>query len=90
VGHVINFRPEEVGDRAELRRRLGYGDGPLVVCSVGGTSIGRELLELCGQAFLPLRESLPGVQMVLVCGPRLPAESSSGRRPGARVCAAAL
>jgi hypothetical protein len=75
VGHVINFRPQEVADRAAVRRRLGYGDGPLVVCSVGGTSIGRDLLELCGQAFLPLRESLPGVRMVLVCGPRLPAES---------------
>jgi hypothetical protein len=75
VGHVINFRPEEVADRAALRRRLGYGEGPLVVCSVGGTSIGRDLLELCGQAFLPLRETLPGVRMVLVCGPRLPAES---------------
>jgi hypothetical protein len=75
VGHVINFRPEEVADRTALRRRLGYGEKPLIVCSVGGTSIGRDLLELCGQAFLPLRESLPGVQMLLVCGPRLPADS---------------
>jgi UDP-N-acetylglucosamine:LPS N-acetylglucosamine transferase len=75
VGHVINFRPEELADRAALRLRLGYGDGPLVVCSVGGTSIGRDLLELCGRAFPVLRQNLPGVRMVLVCGPRLPAES---------------
>jgi hypothetical protein len=75
VGHVINFRPEEYADRAALRRRLGYEEGPLIVCSVGGTSIGRDLLELCGRAFFPLRERLPGVHMVLVCGPRLQAES---------------
>jgi hypothetical protein len=75
VGHVINFRPEEYADRTAWRRQLGYGEGPLIVCSVGGTAIGRDLLELCGQAFLPLRESMPRIHMVLVCGPRLPTES---------------
>jgi UDP:flavonoid glycosyltransferase YjiC (YdhE family) len=75
VGHVINFRTEEVADRAALRRRLGYGEAPLVVCSAGGTAIGRDLLELCGRAFLPLRERLPDARMTLVCGPRIPAES---------------
>ena len=75
VGHVINFRPEDYADRAAWRRQLGYREGPLIVCSVGGTSIGRDLLELCGQAFLPLRESMPDVHMVLICGPRLPVAS---------------
>jgi UDP:flavonoid glycosyltransferase YjiC (YdhE family) len=75
VGHVINFRTEEVADRAALRRRLGYGEEPLIVCAAGGTAIGRDLLELCGRAFLPLRDRLPDARMVLVCGPRIPAES---------------
>jgi UDP-N-acetylglucosamine:LPS N-acetylglucosamine transferase len=75
VGHVINFRPDEHADHGVWRRRLGCGDGPLIVCSVGGTSIGRDLLELCGQAFLPLRQNMPDLHMVLVCGPRLPVES---------------
>ncbi len=75
VGHVIGFRPEQHADRAAWRHRLGYGEGPLIVCSVGGTAIGRGLLELCGQAFLPLRACMPGVHMVLVCGPRLPVGS---------------
>ncbi len=75
LGHIIGFRPEEYTDRTAWRRRLGYGEGPLIVCSVGGTSIGRGLLELCGQAFVALHESLPGVHMVLVCGPRIPMES---------------
>ncbi len=75
VGHVINFRPDEFADRVAWRRRFGYGEGPLIVCSVGGTSIGRDLLQLCGQAFLPLRQNMPNLRMVLVCGPRLPIES---------------
>ncbi|MBW6468176.1 MAG: hypothetical protein K0B85_03325 [Coriobacteriia bacterium] len=77
VGHCVNFRPEHYADRQALRRRLGYDERPLVICSVGGTAIGRELLELCGQAYLPLRSVMPDVHMVLVCGPRLPTESLS-------------
>lgn len=75
VGHAVGFRPEQLADRAAWRRRLGYGDEPLIICSAGGTAIGRELLELCGAAAPVLRESLPGLRMVLVCGPRLPMES---------------
>jgi len=75
VGHAVNLRPDEFTDRTAWRRRLGYGDEPLVICSAGGTAIGREMLELCGAAAPVLRESHPGLQMVLVCGPRLPAES---------------
>jgi hypothetical protein len=75
VGHAVNLRREEFADRAAWRHRLDYGDEPLVVCSAGGTAIGRELLELCGAASSTLRWSLPGLQMVLVCGPRIPVES---------------
>ena len=75
VGHVIRFRPEEYADRAETRRRLGYDDRPLIICSVGGTSVGKALLELCAEAFPLLREHLPSVRMILVCGPRIPLES---------------
>jgi UDP-N-acetylglucosamine:LPS N-acetylglucosamine transferase len=75
IGHVINFMPGDCADRTVLRRKLGFGDGPLVVCAVGGTSIGRDLLQLCGEAFVPLRKSMRDVHMVLVCGPRIPVES---------------
>ena len=53
------------------RAELGYGQGALIVCSIGGTRIAKGLLELCGQAYPILRESLPDLRMVLVCGPRL-------------------
>jgi hypothetical protein len=75
VGHVIRVDPSDFTDPVALRRRLGYGDGPLIVCSVGGTSIGRELLELCGAAATPLRALLPGARVVLVAGPRIAVES---------------
>jgi predicted glycosyltransferase len=76
VGHAIGFRPEDLAaDRAAVRRALGYDERPLVVCAVGGTAIGRALLETCAAASLPLRESLPDARMVLVCGPRIPVDA---------------
>jgi UDP:flavonoid glycosyltransferase YjiC (YdhE family) len=74
VGYVLPFEPERYSDRATLRRRLGYDDGPLVLCSIGGTAIGKALLELCGRAFPLAASRLPGLKMVLVCGPRLDPE----------------
>jgi predicted glycosyltransferase len=71
VGYVCPFRPGDYQDRAALRRRLGYGPEPLVICAIGGTVIGKALLELCGRAYPRLRERLPNLRMELVCGPRL-------------------
>jgi UDP:flavonoid glycosyltransferase YjiC (YdhE family) len=75
VGYVLPFDPADLQDRSDLRTRLGYGDGALIVCSIGGTAIGRELLTLCAQSFTHLEERLDGVRMLLVCGPRLAAEA---------------
>jgi UDP:flavonoid glycosyltransferase YjiC (YdhE family) len=54
---------------------LGYDTRPLVICSVGGTALGGQLLELCGRATAPLRVHLPDARVVLVCGPRIPTGS---------------
>ena len=75
IGYVFPFRPSDLRNRGEVRKRLGYGSEPLVVASIGGTSIGRELLELCGDAFRILREEMPALQMILVAGPRLETQS---------------
>jgi UDP:flavonoid glycosyltransferase YjiC (YdhE family) len=74
VGYILGFDPDDLADRAALRTRLGYGAGPLVVCSIGGTSIGKNLLELCGRAYVIAERQVEGLQMVLVCGPRLQKE----------------
>jgi hypothetical protein len=71
VGYVLDFNPTQYSDAVALRRELGYDLSPLVICAVGGTSIGQELLELCGSAYPLLKQSISDLQMVLVCGPRL-------------------
>lgn len=71
VGYIVPFDPEDFRDRASLRARLGYGSEPLIVCAIGGTAIGKALLELCGQAFVLLRDRVPTLRMVAVAGPRL-------------------
>jgi len=75
IGYIITFEPKDFADKTVLRNKLGYGEGPLVICSIGGTAIGRELLELCGKAYVIARQQVPDLHMVLVCGPRLPIES---------------
>jgi UDP:flavonoid glycosyltransferase YjiC (YdhE family) len=71
VGQILRFDPSDYENRAAVRARLGYGDEPLVVVSIGGTAVGRPLLELCARAFPIARSSIPGLRMVLVCGGRL-------------------
>jgi UDP:flavonoid glycosyltransferase YjiC (YdhE family) len=75
VGHVLPFDPADYAARAQIRSRLGYGTEPLIVCSIGGTAIGKQLLELCGKAYTILRERMPDLRMVLVGGPRIAADS---------------
>jgi UDP-N-acetylglucosamine:LPS N-acetylglucosamine transferase len=71
VGYPLAFDLETIQDRPALRAALRYGPELLVICSVGGTAVGRSLLELCGRAYPIAAQRLPGLRMVLVCGPRI-------------------
>ena len=71
VGYVFPFEPSEYADTARVRENLNYGKEVLIVCSVGGTSIGKDLLNLCAAAYLPMKDRIPRLKMVLVCGPRI-------------------
>jgi UDP:flavonoid glycosyltransferase YjiC (YdhE family) len=75
VGYVFPFEPSALANQADLRKELGYGPEPLVIVSIGGTSIGKELLERCGEAYTIVREKVPTLHMVLVAGPRVDTES---------------
>jgi UDP:flavonoid glycosyltransferase YjiC (YdhE family) len=75
VGHVFPFDPARYADRAAFRGRLGYGTEPLVICSIGGTAVGKELLDLCGAAFPIARREIPDLRMVLIAGPRVQAST---------------
>lgn len=72
VPYVIPFDPAAYRDPAKLRRELGYDEGgPLIAAAVGGTAVGRPLLELIALGFAQLRKEIPGARMVMVTGPRI-------------------
>lgn len=75
AAYVIPFNPNEHKDEKKTRAKLGYGEEPLIICSIGGTAIGKDMLELCAQSFPILKEKIPNLRMVLVCGPRLSPET---------------
>lgn len=71
VGYIFPFNPEEFRDQTTVRDKLRYDEAPLVVCSIGGTAIGKDLLVMCGDAFPIAADKIPGLRMIMVCGPRL-------------------
>ncbi len=75
IGYILPFDRAEYTNKARIRANLGYGQEPLVICSIGGTSIGKNLLELCGQAYPLIKKKTPNLRMILICGPRLAPES---------------
>lgn len=75
VGYVFPFNPTEFTDKQKIKKSLGYGPKPLLICSIGGTAIGKELLEFCGKAFDIVKKKRPDIHAVFVTGPRLAAES---------------
>jgi UDP-N-acetylglucosamine:LPS N-acetylglucosamine transferase len=75
VGYIVPEDIKKYKDKMVARQLLGYGIEPLVVCSIGGTAAGKELLDLCIRAYPLVKSKIPNVKMILVCGPRLSAES---------------
>src|SRR3989442_126214 len=71
-GYILGLNQQAVGDRGELRRRLGYRDGEVVcIASVGGSGVGTELLGRLMKAFPAARRRVPGLRMIAVAGPRI-------------------
>ena len=71
VGYTFPFDPADYSDKKKVRAALGYDEErPLIVCSVGGTSVGADLLRLCAASYPHIQERVEDVRMMLVCGPR--------------------
>jgi predicted glycosyltransferase len=71
-GYITGFDPTALGDRDEVRVRLGHDpDRPLVVVTVGGSGIGEHLLRRMADLYPRLADRLPGLQLLLVAGPRI-------------------
>lgn len=71
TGYVLPFEPAEYADPEAIKGKLGYTSVPLVICSIGGTSVGQELLNLCGKAYSIVKGKIPDLHLKMVCGPRL-------------------
>ena len=72
AGHVTGFDPGELSDREKLRAELGFGASEQVcVVSVGGSGVGRALLERVMAAFPRASSLVPGLRMIVVVGPRI-------------------
>lgn len=71
IGYIVSFNPEISLEKAKIKEELGYSADPLIVCSIGGTSIGKELLNLCIETFPILQKNLPNLHLLIVAGPRL-------------------
>lgn len=69
VGPMTRPTPENV-DHDQVRRELGLGSGPLLVASVGGTTMFMEnkqkAIQTYRDAFAHLREDHPDAEMVLI------------------------
>ena len=72
VGYILTFDPKDYLDKEKIRKVLGYNKDPLVICSIGGTSAGKELLDLAKKATPIIRNEIPDFQMLLVLGPSVP------------------
>jgi predicted glycosyltransferase len=71
TGYAFGFDPSTYTDRHNLRKTLGYNEHPLIVCSVGGTAVGADLLRRCVAAYPLIRARVADARMVVVCGPRI-------------------
>lgn len=71
-GYVTGFTPPLPGELASIRARLGYREDELVcVVAVGGSGVGRALIDKVVAAFPLAKKAVPELRMVVVTGPRI-------------------
>ncbi len=71
-GYVTGFDPAAFADRQALRAELGYHKGEQIcIVTVGGSGVGRSLLERVIAAFPEAKRRLPALRMIVVAGPRI-------------------
>jgi predicted glycosyltransferase len=72
AGYITGFTPPSADEVDAWRAELGYGDDELVcVVAVGGSGVGRALLEKVIAAYPLAKRRLPALRMVAVAGPRI-------------------
>jgi pimeloyl-ACP methyl ester carboxylesterase/predicted glycosyltransferase len=72
AGYTLPFDPAALADTEAARARLGYGTHEkIAIAAVGGTGVGRHLLDKIARAFSTMKRQVPELRMILVAGPRL-------------------
>jgi pimeloyl-ACP methyl ester carboxylesterase/predicted glycosyltransferase len=85
AGYVTGFTPPTELQAAEWRAELGYAeDEKICLVTVGGSGVGRDLLEKTIAAYPMAKEQIPELRMVAVAGPRIDPETLP-RHPGLEV-----
>ena len=84
-GYITGFTPPTPDQVAQWRSELGYGDDEQVcIVTVGGSGVGRDLLEMAIAAHPIAQRGVPGLRTIAVAGPRID-PGSLPRHPGLEV-----
>jgi pimeloyl-ACP methyl ester carboxylesterase/predicted glycosyltransferase len=71
-GYITGFTPPGSDEVASLRRQLGYRDDEVVcVVAVGGSGVGRTLIDKVVSAYPLAKKAVPELRMIVVTGPRI-------------------
>ena len=70
--YITGFGPSELADREAIRAELGYAaEDKVCIVTVGGSSVGAQLLRRVIDSYPEARRAVPGLRMVVVAGPRI-------------------
>ena len=70
--YITGFGPSELADREAIRAELGYAaEDKVCIVTVGGSSVGAQLLRRVIDSYSEARRAVPGLRMVVVAGPRI-------------------
>jgi pimeloyl-ACP methyl ester carboxylesterase/predicted glycosyltransferase len=71
-GYITGFTPPNPDQLPAIRERLGYRNDELVcVVAVGGSGVGRALIDKVVAAYPLAKKAMPELRMIVVTGPRI-------------------